>query len=97
MPQLERDPGRPVNVIIDGRECVADAGDSAAAAAIRAGMTATRQSPATGQPRAPYCLMGVCFECLMTIDGQPSVQACLVKVRPGMRIDFQKGAVALVG
>ncbi|WP_210187479.1 (2Fe-2S)-binding protein [Ensifer sp. YR511] len=83
-------------VLINGNECVVDAGDSAAAATIRAGLGWTRTSPVTGDTRAPYCLMGVCFECLMTIDGETSVQACLVKVRPGMRIDMQSGAPSLV-
>jgi sarcosine oxidase subunit alpha len=35
--------------------------------------------------------MGVCFDCLVTIDGQGSRQACLTRVRDGMRIDTQHG------
>ena len=45
----------------------------------------------SGQGRAPYCMMGVCFECLMEIDGEPNQQGCLVIVREGMRIDRQLG------
>ena len=37
----------------------------------------------------PYCLMGVCFECLMEIDGEPDVQSCLVTVREGMVVRRQ--------
>ncbi|MCT7655478.1 (2Fe-2S)-binding protein [Oceanimonas sp. NS1] len=40
-----------------------------------------------GQPRAPYCMMGVCFGCELTIDDKPGVRACMTRVRPGMRID----------
>lgn len=40
--------------------------------------------PVDGSKRAPYCLMGVCFECMMEIDGVPNVQSCLVQVREGM-------------
>ena len=36
-------------------------------------------------------MMGVCFECLMVIDGVPSRQACMVTVREGMRIERQTG------
>jgi len=45
-----------------------------------------------GAPRAPYCMMGVCFECLVTIDGVGSRQACLVRVAEGMRVEIQAGA-----
>jgi aerobic-type carbon monoxide dehydrogenase small subunit (CoxS/CutS family) len=45
-----------------------------------------------GSPRAPYCMMGACFECLVEIDGVPSRQSCLVTVQDGMRIHSQEGA-----
>ena len=45
----------------------------------------------SGKPRAPYCLMGVCFDCLVTIDGVGSRQACLVPVREGMAVETQQG------
>lgn len=48
-----------------------------------------RQSPASGGPRAPLCMMGVCFECLVEIDGQKNQQGCLVPLRDGMRIRRQ--------
>jgi sarcosine oxidase subunit alpha len=31
--------------------------------------------------------MGICFECVVTIDGVPNRQGCLVEVQPGMRIE----------
>jgi predicted molibdopterin-dependent oxidoreductase YjgC len=51
-----------------------------------------RATPVSGSPRAPYCMMGVCFDCLMEIDGVPNRQACLVPVAEGMRIRRQQGA-----
>ena len=59
-----------------------------------AAATPTRTTPVSGEPRAPYCMMGVCFECLMEIDGAANQQACLVTVADGMRINRQLGAVA---
>jgi predicted molibdopterin-dependent oxidoreductase YjgC len=41
------------------------------------------------EPRAPYCMMGVCHECLVEIDGQKNQQGCLVFVSPGMVIKRQ--------
>ncbi|VBF49816.1 (2Fe-2S)-binding protein [Burkholderia pseudomallei] len=45
-----------------------------------------RRSAVSHAPRAPYCLMGVCFECVAEIDGQPGCRTCLTTVRAGMRI-----------
>jgi hypothetical protein len=81
-----------VTVFVDGAPVRVGVRESAAAAALRAGSGYTRISPVTGEKRAPYCMMGVCFECLMVIDGVPSRQACMVTVRPGMRIERQSGA-----
>jgi D-hydroxyproline dehydrogenase subunit gamma len=78
-----------MTVYVDGKPVPVHAHDSAAAAALKAGLDYTRVSPVTGEKRAPYCMMGVCFDCLMVIDGMPSRQACMVRVREGMRIERQ--------
>jgi hypothetical protein len=62
-----------------------------AAALLAAGIVACRTTPVGDVPRAPFCMMGVCFDCLVEIDGMGSRQACLVRVRDGMRIDTQHG------
>ncbi len=89
LPDAHRDHG--VTVMVEGRPTRVKAGESAAAAALLAGIAETRTHPVSRAPRAPYCMMGVCFECLMVIDGTPSRQACLVPVREGMRIERQDG------
>jgi len=68
------------------------AGITVAAALLQAGVQRFRASPVSGAPRAPYCMMGVCFECLVEIDGEPSRQSCLVNVREGMQVRTQEGA-----
>ena len=72
--------GEPVAIHVDGVAHTARAGDTVAAALLAAGIVACRTTPVGGAPRGPYCLMGVCFECLVTIDGQPNRQGCLVDV-----------------
>jgi hypothetical protein len=84
-------PSDAIVVYVEGKPVEVSPGDSAASAALRAGLGFTRLSPVTAEKRAPYCMMGVCFECLMTIDGVASQQACMVPVRPGMRIERQPG------
>jgi D-hydroxyproline dehydrogenase subunit gamma len=65
---------------------------SVAAALLAAGALRFRSTPVSGAPRAPYCMMGVCFECLLEIDGVANRQACLVQIQPGMKIRSQEGA-----
>jgi hypothetical protein len=57
-----------------------------------AGLASLRDTPVTGGARAPYCMMGVCFECLAEIDGLPNRQSCMVPAQAGMRIRRQRGA-----
>jgi D-hydroxyproline dehydrogenase subunit gamma len=71
------------------------AGLSIAAALLLNGAESFRTTPVTQSPRAPYCMMGVCFECLVEVDGKPSRQGCLTTVRDGMVIRRQHGASAL--
>jgi len=85
---------RAVEVTIDGRSVTARDGDTVAAVLLAAGFDACRTTPVTGAPRGPFCLMGVCFDCLAVIDGRPNQQTCLIPVRAGMRIERQQGAVA---
>lgn len=80
-----------VVISVDGAKVTARAGDTVAAALLAAGLTSTRTTPVSGAPRAPYCMMGVCFECLVTINDVGNRQGCLVAVSDGMRIDTQKG------
>jgi D-hydroxyproline dehydrogenase subunit gamma len=79
-----------VTISIDGTPVIARAGDTVAAALLLSGARTTRVSPVSGEPRGPYCMMGVCFECLVTVDGVGNRQGCLIQVAPGMRIETQK-------
>jgi predicted molibdopterin-dependent oxidoreductase YjgC len=85
------DNGATLSLKVDGQPIRARAGDTVAAAMLAAGIDHFRTTPVTESPRAPYCLMGVCFDCLITIDGVGSRQACLVPVREGMAIETQLG------
>jgi predicted molibdopterin-dependent oxidoreductase YjgC len=86
-----------VTVTLDGKPAALPTGMNVAAALFSIGETISRFSPTTHQPCAPHCLMGVCFECMMEIDGVQR-QACLTEVQAGMVIDRHlsgiKGAVA---
>lgn len=78
---------RCVTVTIDGRPFRVLANASAAEALLAANVPAFRSHAPSGTLRAAYCLMGSCFECLVTIDDVPGCQSCLVQVQEGMRIE----------
>ena len=80
-----------VTVIFEGQHAAVPAGISVAAAVLSLGVGHTRTSAVSGMHRAPYCQMGICFECLMEIDGIPNRQACMIRVEEGMQISRQLG------
>jgi len=83
------DDGERVTLRVDGRQVEARAGDSVAAALLAAGIARTRISTVLGSPRGPYCGIGACFDCLVTIDGVGNRRACMVTVAEGMDIETQ--------
>jgi D-hydroxyproline dehydrogenase subunit gamma len=84
-----------VTLQFEDRSICVPAGLSVAAALLLNGADSFRTTPVSQSPRAPYCMMGVCFECLVEVDGKPGRQACLTMVREGMVIRRQQGASAL--
>jgi D-hydroxyproline dehydrogenase subunit gamma len=84
-----------VTFTFDGVPITASAGDSVAAALLAEGIRVCRTTPVSGAPRGPYCMMGVCFECLVRIDGTGNRQGCLVPVQEGMKVETQKGSHVL--
>jgi predicted molibdopterin-dependent oxidoreductase YjgC len=84
-----------VRITVDGAPLDVPAETSVAAALLAGGVDCIRTTPVSGAPRAPYCMMGVCFECLVEIDGRPNRQACLCAVEAGMRVRTQQGARAI--
>ena len=79
-----------VAIMIDGSPANVPAGITLAAALLGLTGDATRQT-AWGESRAPYCMMGVCFDCLVEVDGTLNTQACMTHVRDGMIVKRQIG------
>lgn len=79
-----------VTIFFEGKSLTVPAGISVAAAVLGPGHAGhTGKNPVMGDNRAPVCLMGVCFECMMEIDGIPNQQSCLITVREGMKVKRQ--------
>lgn len=90
--RLESEHRAAIGVVVDGRVVDAFEGESVATLLLRLGHDHFDVHPKTGEPLAPWCLMGTCFGCLCTIDGRPGTQACLVPVSPGLEIRTGVGA-----
>ena len=78
-----------IEITLDGAALKVPAAVSVAEALLLAGTAPLRRSVISGAPRGPYCMMGSCFECLVTINGVADRQSCLVTVTEGMRIERQ--------
>jgi predicted molibdopterin-dependent oxidoreductase YjgC len=83
--------GRALCMVVDGRALEAHEGESIAAALLAAGRKVTRWTARTGEARGYFCGMGVCQDCLVTVDGVPNVRACMTPARDGLRVDTQRG------
>ena len=86
---------RSVRITFTGISKSVAPGLTVAAALLGHGESRLRASPVSGQSRAPYCMMGVCFDCLVEIDGVPNRQSCLIPVREGMTVRSQEGRAQL--
>jgi predicted molibdopterin-dependent oxidoreductase YjgC len=78
-----------VVIELDGAEAKVPVGVSVAAALLYLDRIPTRHSLVKAAPRAPFCMMGICFECLIEIDGVVDQRACQLQVRAGMRLRCQ--------
>lgn len=74
------------------REIQAEPGQSIGAALTAAGYRSWRTTRRGGAPRGIFCGIGVCFDCLVTVNGRPGQRACLTEVRQGDRVEPQEGA-----
>jgi predicted molibdopterin-dependent oxidoreductase YjgC len=91
---LER--GARLSLTLDGRTVNAYEGETVAAVLLAEGHIATRKTR-SGSPRGVYCGMGVCFDCLVVVDGVPNTRACVTWVRDGMDVARQDGLVPATG
>jgi predicted molibdopterin-dependent oxidoreductase YjgC len=83
---------QPIQIFVDDRPLTCRAGDSVAAALLAAGIDACRETVVSGSARGPYCMMGVCYDCLVQIDGIANRQGCMTPVSEGMQVRRQRGA-----
>jgi predicted molibdopterin-dependent oxidoreductase YjgC len=83
--------GEMLTIEVDGQPVEASAGETVAAVLLAMGRRGFRRTDKGRAPRGLFCGMGVCFDCLVTVDGVPNVRACMTPVRAGMAVDTAGG------
>ena len=78
-----------VEIEFDGTTVTVPAGISLAAVIFYLDAMPARQTILSDSPRAPFCMMGACFDCLLEIDDIDNQRACQVEVKAGMRVRRQ--------
>jgi predicted molibdopterin-dependent oxidoreductase YjgC len=82
-------PSDTITFYFDGAESRAMPGQSVGAALLDNGYRVLRQTRFAGKPRGMFCGIGICFDCLVVIDGIANQRACLAEVKAGMRVETQ--------
>jgi predicted molibdopterin-dependent oxidoreductase YjgC len=80
----------------NGSQMNARKGASVAAALIENEVRATRTTRIGSDPRGVFCGIGICFDCLVIVDGVKDQRACLLEVTQGMNIETQSGTGSLL-
>lgn len=78
--------GKPISIVVDGEPIQAYMGETIAAVMLAAGRRVMRHTPREQAPRGPFCGMGVCFECVVTIEGSGRARSCITPVEAGMKV-----------
>lgn len=81
--------GPAFHIEIDGQTVTAYPGETIAAVLIATGHRLIRHTSITGEPRGLNCGMGICFECLVTVNGRPNLRACITPAHPGDSVERQ--------
>jgi predicted molibdopterin-dependent oxidoreductase YjgC len=80
-----------VEFTFDGRPMTAQPGQTVGAALLAEGIRSWRTTRFGGRPRGLFCGIGVCFDCLVTVNGEPNVRACIAVVAEGDVVRTQVG------
>ena len=88
LPKYER--GRSFEIEVDGNALIAYEGETVATTLLAAGIQTFHPSSPGNEPSRLYCGMGVCMQCLVTVNDVPSCQACQMLAQPGMKVEIDR-------
>ncbi len=82
--------GAKITIVVNGRACAAYEGETVHAALLAAGYRVLRLTPKNNQPRGVFCGMGVCYDCMVNVNGVPNQRACMTPVEDRMEIQVDE-------
>ena len=88
LPKYER--GSSFEIEVDGNRLIAYEGETVATTLLAAGIQTFHPSSLGNEPSRLYCGMGVCMQCLVTVNDVPSCQACQMLAQPGMKVEIDR-------
>jgi predicted molibdopterin-dependent oxidoreductase YjgC len=91
------DRGGPFKIEVDGQFIQAYAGETIATAIMASGQRTLRWTIKRDEPRSVYCGIGICYDCLVTVDGVPNQRACMTLAKPGLVVTRQRGHSKMIG
>ena len=83
--------GQPFEIEVDGEKVKAYEGETVATVLMASGKRITNYTRDSMKPRGMCCGIGLCYSCLMVIDGVPNTRACQTLAKPGTRVGVQRG------
>ncbi len=83
--------GDSFEIEVDGIPTSAHQGETVASVMLASGSQALRNTRKEGRPRGLFCGIGVCYDCLVVVDGRANVRACMTRAVPGMKVRTQQG------
>lgn len=87
--RIEGDRGKQISFQWEGAPIKAFEGETIAAALMGSGIRALRVTERKGEPRGLFCNMGICFDCLVEVNGSPNQRACQYPVAEGIDVKSQ--------
>ena len=76
-----------ISFTFNGQAFTCESGQSVAAALIAAHNLELRRTRFEGEPRSIFCGIGICFDCVVVIDGVANQRSCLIEAKPGMKVE----------
>ena len=83
--------GKQLTIVINGHKTVAYRGETVHAALLASGYRMFRKTKKENEPRGIFCGMGICYDCLVMINGKPNQRACMQRVEDCMEIEIYEG------
>ena len=81
--------GEPFEIMVNGKPTSAYPGETIATVLLAAGYKLFHHSALSGEPRGMYCGMGLCYDCLVTVNGEKNIRACKTTAHPGDEVERQ--------